>query len=531
MYGNRTLSRTRSNRLPIPPRAIVLAMISGAFLTISFPPVNLSLLSWVALVPLYKSLEHRSRLQILQLGFIAGMVHYLTLVYWIIVVLSQYGGLNPVISAVPYFLLCMYLALYPAAFSLLAAPAVRSDLFMLLTGCYWVSLEYARMWFLTGFPWCLLGYSQYRQPHLIQIADLTGVYGVSFLIVIVNSLIYRLLFRDPTITIKKAKKRFLFGEALIIVLLAGLTFGYGHYRLRAGQGADHSSKTVRAAVIQGNIDQSVKWDPEYQVRTLKTYQRLTRSTSGFAPDLIVWPETAVPFFFQDNPTLSPEVISTAIECNCDLVFGSPAYKRDQGGVKYYNRAYLISAGRMQYYDKTHLVPFGEYVPLKKYLFFINRLVPAAGDFKSGEQTAPLTHGSRSLGILICFEAIFPDLARSHARLGANMLVNITNDAWFGRTSAPYQHISMAVFRCIENRLPMIRAANTGFSAFIDPHGTLLEQSGLFQEQVLKRAFPISDSLPTFYTRYGDLFAFVAIAITLLAIIFRFIYAKRPKPTD
>jgi apolipoprotein N-acyltransferase len=282
-----------------------------------------------------------------------------------------------------------------------------------------------------------------------------------------------------------------------------------------------SVQSVNTVIVQGNIDQSVKWDPAYQEETMASYINLTRTALDFRPGLIVWPETALPFFFQDNVNFSPRVLSLAMESDAPLIFGSPAYKMVSGITRYYNRAYLLTPDDqpIKYYDKVHLVPFGEYVPFGSFLSFVSRLVPAAGDFDVGDKVTPLKHEGLSAGILICFEVIFPELARAHARKGANILVNLTNDAWFGMTSAPYQHLSMAVFRSVENRLPIIRAANTGFSAFISPRGEILAQSDLFTKAVLKAPVDISESTLTFYARYGDLFAILLLFMSLIKIFY------------
>jgi apolipoprotein N-acyltransferase len=253
---------------------------------------------------------------------------------------------------------------------------------------------------------------------------------------------------------------------------------------------------------------------------METYKRLTRKGYDFQPQLIVWPETSVPFFFQDNERFSPTIFSLAQEAGAVVVFGSPAYEQTDEGINYYNRAYLLAPGdrSLKYYNKVHLVPFGEYVPLKKFLFFIKRLVPAAGDFKAGDKIEPINHSPFSVGIIICFEAIFPELARAYARGGANILLNLTNDAWFGMTSAPYQHLSMAVFRAVENRIPMIRAANTGFSAFINHHGKIISLSPLFTENVLNGSVDIPNFPLTFYARFGDLFAFSLLMVSFIKIL-------------
>lgn len=526
--ANRTLLITSRQQPIFSVGRLLLAVISGTLLTASFAPVGMSFLSWIALVPLLKGIENESLSGAVRLGFITGMVHYLTLIYWIIIVLGHYGNLNIVLSFILYLLLCIYMALYMGAFSFLTVCSRDSRFFLLLIGSFWVALEFIRAKFLTGFPWCLLGYSQYRHLDLIQIADIFGVYGLSFLIILVNGLIYRIFFRNRKTIGQKTGSNLMKWETLMIILMVGGTIGYGHYRLSEWEEKKEDLRSIRAAVIQGNIDQSLKWDPTYQAKTLEIYQKLTRATYDFKPDLIVWPETSVPFFFQDSSDLTSEVDSISEEAGCGLIFGSPAYKQTTEGIYYYNRAYLISADRKQpeYYDKVHLVPFGEYVPLKKFLSFINRLVPAAGDFAEGDEIVMLNYRNLSMGVLICFEAIFPEIARVHVAKGANVLINITNDAWFGKTSAPYQHLAMAVFRAVENRRTLIRAANTGFSAYIDPQGKIIGRSSLFREEALKASIKISETPLTFYSRSGDLFALALLCICLIT-TFLFLLDKRP----
>ncbi len=484
-------------------------------MTASFPPGRLWFLSWFALVPLLKALEDRSISQGFKLGLIAGEVHFLTLMYWIIVVLGHYGHLNIYVSLVPLILLTLYLALYIAAFSSLMTCLEGSRFDIIFMAGFWVSLEFIRGKLLTGLPWCLLGYTQYKQLYFIQIADLCGVYGPSFVIVLINGLLYHILFKQH-----QRHPALLRWEVPVVGLVVAGTLAYGQYRLSGGKAGEKPDRMVNTAIVQANIDQSIKWDPAYQTSTMAIYQRLTREAYNFRPGLIVWPETALPFFFQDNPDFSPQVFSMAEESGAIFVFGSPAYQHSRGVTRYYNRAYLLAPHPRQppqYYDKVHLVPFGEYVPLKRILSFVSRLVPAAGDFETGNTITPLRSDDLSMGILICFEAVFPELARELARKGARILVNLTNDAWFGMTSAPYQHLSMAIFRSVENRRPMIRAANTGFSAFVGTRGEILKKSDLFHEEVLEAPVDISGASLTFYTRFGDLFAIFLLIISLLKI--------------
>lgn len=484
---------------------LLLAVLSGLLLTASFPPGRLSWVAWVALVPLFRCLQGVPAGQAFTLGFAFGLSHNLTLVYWVVVVMQHYGNLPMPVSIGILVLLASYLALYPAAFSFLYAH-LREPFHGLKTAAVWVALEFVRATALTGFPWCLVGHAQYRDLPVIQIADVAGVYGISFLIVLVNAGIYSLIF-------KRSWKRVLTDIPVTSALLA-LTLVYGYERVAE---TGRRGEPVRVAVAQGNIDQSLKWDPAYQAKTIQTYLDLTLSTASFDPDLVVWPETAVPLFFQDGGDLARAVVDAARATGTHLLFGSPAYGGPREAVHYYNRAYLVSPrGQVvTTYDKVHLVPFGEYVPLKRYLPFVHRLVVSAGDFKPGDTVAPLRFPKAAAGVLICFESIFPELAATMTRNGAEFLVNLTNDAWYGMSSAPYQHFSMAVFRAVENRRPLVRAANTGFSAFIDARGRILQASELFSEAALTGT--VAPGFPglSVYTRYGDVFAKALLGLTLI----------------
>ena len=355
------------SQAPISTSRVLLAVLSGLMLTAAFPPAKFEWIVWFALVPLLGSIKDQSPSQAFKLGLYAGLAHYLTLIYWIVVVLGHYGGLNFAASLGTFLLLCFYLALYPALFTTLCTWFNGTRSILIFIAAFWVSLEYLRAHLLTGFPWCLLGHSQYTNIDIIQIADLSGVYGLSFIIVLVNGFICRLFFKDYG----KANGSLKWDILLVVIVIAG-TLGYGHYCLLKEQTSNRSRQYLRTAIIQGNIDQSLKWDPAYQTETINTYLSLTRSTYNLRPGLIVWPETSLPFFFQNNREISPWMFSLAEESGASLLFGSPAYERTDGIIRYYNRAYLITpeAQTTQYYDKVHLVPFGEYVPLKKFLFFV-----------------------------------------------------------------------------------------------------------------------------------------------------------------
>jgi len=522
---------------------VLLTGLSGLMLTASFAPINLDWIAWISLIPLLISLENKSLSDAFKIGLLAGLFHYLTLIYWIVTVLSRYGNISPILSLAALLLLSLYLSLYMAFFALIVVTFKKNRLSSLWGASTWVALEYARSYIMTGLPWCLLGYSQYSRLPLIQISDIAGVYGISFIIVLVNFAIYNI----ASLTIKKKFLGFNTGyksevrgydhnkhnghalriigiETILTSLLIGFILLYGYNNLKEKGDNNSKGRELRAVVVQGNIDQSLKWDSDFQEETVSIYKKLSLESADFKPQLIIWPETALPYFFQDTSHLSKKVFEVAKITNANILFGSPAYVKDKDSIFYYNRAYMISKSRVfDYYDKVHLVPFGEYVPLKKYIPFVHRLVPAAGDFSTGKKVIPIHSPGLKIGALICFETIFPDISRKFAAQGAELLVNLTNDAWFGRTSAPYQHLSMAVLRCVENGLPMVRAANTGISAFILANGKIIDKSKLFVRETLQKKIKLTHK-KTFYSQLGDIFAILLIVATIIK--FLWIVIKR-----
>jgi apolipoprotein N-acyltransferase len=319
------------------------------------------------------------------------------------------------------------------------------------------------------------------------------------------------------------RKRFPFVETAMSALLVLVLIAYGVFALSREESLMKNNRALTVAMIQPNIRQDLKWDPTYQDQTMTIYEEMTLPTADKHPQIVVWPETATPFFFQDNPVYRPRVEELAKHMDAYLFFGTPAFEYEGGMMRYYNRAYLLSQkgtiiGR---YDKIHLVPFGEYIPLRRLLFFVEKLAYGViGDFSKGTITDPIRTPIASIGSLICYEAIFPESARLFARKGASLLVNITNDAWFGTTSAPYQHFSMARLRAIETRLYLIRVANTGITSVVDPTGRTRIETAIF-----KRVVVIGEVRPhermTFYTRFGDLFAQILAAFFFLPLLLGF----------
>jgi len=501
---------------------LFLAALSGVLLTGSFPKIGLDWLVWFALVPLLLAVTNVSIKESFRIGFIAGLIHYLTLLYWVVPVMRIYGYLPLYLSLVVLFLFAAVLALFPAVFCMALTATGRTPLRCVATiPLLWVTLEYARNFAFTGFPWELLGHSQYLRQHLIQIADLFGAYGVSFLIALSNTAVF---WAVAFITQKTWRNRRISRSALIcaIILFAAallLTLGYGSQRMKAVDRLITAAPTARIAVVQPNIAQVLKWDPAFQAATIKTNNRLSLAAKTENPDLIVWPESATPFFLFSDKEPTQKVLETIQQIQTDFLIGSPSYTRQEGNVVYYNSAYLISPKlkTISKYDKTHLVPYGEYVPFKRWLPFLGKVVAQVGDFAPGESGNTMPWEKGAIGVQICYEVIFPELSRAMAKNNAVLLINITNDAWFGTSGGPYQHFSMTVFRAVENRRALARSANTGISGFIDPAGRILKSTPLLKEVVLTRNLPLI-SEKTFYTRFGDLFALACLAGSIFVII-------------
>ena len=495
-------------------RDIFLSFLSGILLILSFPSFDVEVFAWFALVPLFYSIEGKGLYHSFILGFLTGVISFLGILYWIIVAVHTYGNVPLILSGLILLLLVVYLSLFIGAFAFLTrCIQIRSGLqTILFTPVLWVALEYLRSFLLTGFPWANLGYSQYLNLPVIQMADITGPYGPSFVILLVNATLFGVLHQW-------SKRTFPFKEVIItVVILLGFLI-YGYLKMGAVGRRMIQNPPLKIGLVQGNIDQSVKWDESFQKETLKIYEKLSFKVAEEKPDLIIWPETATPFFFQDAKEYQPLILDIPKKTNAFLLFGTPSYKIQKGKANHYNSAYLVSpAGEpVGKYDKIHLVPFGEYVPLQDLLFFIGSLGEGIGDFKSGKEIFNFTLPQGKFGVLICFEIIFPDLCRRFVKRGANFLVTVTNDAWFGRTSAPHQHFSMAAFRAVENRVFVARAANTGITGFIDPRGKILKEGRIFTEEAMSATIRLS-SQKTFYTLYGDVFAWACAAFSLLLLV-------------
>ncbi|OGW28100.1 MAG: apolipoprotein N-acyltransferase [Nitrospirae bacterium GWC2_57_13] len=504
------------------------SLATGLLLAAAFPSFDISWIAWIALLPLLRVLRGLTMRQALLHGFIAGLTFFAATVHWVTNSVHFYGGVPLLPASLITLLLCAYLALYPALFGVAVIQLRRNypSLLFLTAPAVWTALELARTYVFSGFPWALLGYSQYAFLPLIQLADITGVYGISFLIVLVNVALEEFLFSRRN-----------YAGLVAACLAVAATLAYGYNRLAVPL----TGESIRISLVQGNIEQDRKWDPRYQSDVIAVYGRLTKAALVQRPALVIWPETATPFYFGgggDHGALTKDLRMFVKQGDTPLLFGSPTYEiKPARAIELRNSAFFLDreGTPVAVYHKIHLVPFGEYVPLKRLLFFVDKLVEAVGDFRTGKEYTIMQVDARSnmgmgpvdISTVICYEIIFPDLVRRFVDRGTTVMTTITNDAWFGRTAAPYQHFSMAVFRAVENRVPVARAANTGISGFIDARGRILARSDIFTEAVLTQTL-IPGRDRTFYTRYGDIFSYVCLVIALLSLAANYVLPSSQK---
>jgi len=495
---------------------VLFAILSGALLILSFPKYGSSFVAWFAFIPLLFALHRVTSIrQAILLGFITGVVGYIGIIYWIAYVMVNYGYLPIYLGIILMLLLACYLSVYLAIFAAGIVYFRRKIPLYLIAPVLWICLEYCKSQLFTGFPWENLGYSQYLNLYLIQFADILGVYGLSFLIILVNASLFEII-------TKRSKREYILAAAVSLVLVT--VYIYGIFRVNNIDNLlqNPSTPSMEVSLIQGNIDQSIKWNENFQKETLNIYEDISIKNIPASGGLIVWPETAVPFNFQDENELSRQIRNLAIKTKSDFIFGSISYLRRSHYVDFYNSAYLLSPeGEVKgKYDKVHLVPYGEYVPLRNMFPFIKGLTAGIGDFSTGDGYFPLSTADRKIGILICYEGILPFAARMYKNESAEILVNITNDAWFGSTSAPYQHLSMTIFRAVETRLYLVRAANTGISAIVDPRGQIVAKTNIFQKDSLKGNVKLF-KIPTFYAKHGDILVGVCFMLSVFCLLWSF----------
>ena len=449
---------------------------------------------WVLLY----SVEGMGRSSAAKSGFSWGVIYFGTMIWWIAPTISHYGQL-PLWAAIPIVaLLVFYLASYPAmwAYAYCSLPLDAGFARAAWGAALWGVSEWLRGTILSGFPWGVVALGLSDHPFWIQPADLLGIYGVG--------VVYFFWMASGFAVVasyKRGNKKGALRSLAGFMVITSLWTIYGMERMkrfdvnnRELTSLDAAGDEVCAISVQGSIPQRLKWDPELKKLTIRRYFDLTRKGIEQCGDqpvkLAVWPETAVTTYLQDELDTLLRLITFSRENDLYLLFGAPSYESrngDRSNILYFNSAFLLNpdgtvAAR---YDKRHLVPFGEYMPLGPLSDLARAWLPTAGDFEGGKRGAILdSHHDLKIGMLICFESIFPELAMDSVRQGANVLAVITNDAWFGRTPAPYQHEAMSVFRAVEERRWLVRAANTGVSSIIAPTGERMLKTDIFMPAVI-----------------------------------------------
>ena len=501
-----------------------LPFLSALLLFLASPSVGISAFSWVSLVPFFLFLEKTTVKKAFFFGWGAGVLYFIAMLYWVTISMETYGGLTPALSISALVLLSIYMATYQGLFAYIIARTLKTNpIFPIWSVAFsWVALDYIRGFLFTGLPWMDIGYFHYLSP-IRQLADLGGHHGLTFLIVLVNGVLCRF--------IQNRSLRLSLKQTSLAIACIALACIYPTLRLSHINTLIKQAPVVQTGVIQGNIDQAEKWKPDNKLKSVNTYIRLTHEIldTENPPELILWPETALPFYPTFDPVFYHVQAETVLKENAhfELLCGAPHIIPKDKSYDLYNAALLLRPDKStSYYYKQHLVPFGEYIPLRGILPLPHAIVESIGDFSQGTEPRLLQAKQAQIGALICIEAIYPDLARQQVQDGATLLANITNDAWFGRSSAPTQHLAMTLFRAIENRRSLARSANTGISALISPTGAILESSALFSEAALVQPLPLL-SEQTFFTRVGYLFPQLCLVLAIIS----FIRTRRSKAID
>jgi apolipoprotein N-acyltransferase len=489
-----------------------LAILSGVLLALSFPRFGHPAFAWIALVPLLIALSRRQPpLRAFYLGLTSGLLYFIGTIYWTGTVVRQFGGLAMPVALLAMLLLAAYLALYPALTAVVTGRLVNraGTRALLLMPAAWVATEFARGYLFGGFPWVPLGNSQVTVLPVAQLASVFGVYGLSGLVALVNAaLACAVLFRG--------RQRMLVIAATVVLLAA--VGGWGAWRVADGA-LTREGAALRVGLIQGNIAQEDKWNPREARRIFTTYIAMTRDAVRRGAEFVLWPESSTPFMFEEDDIGEEQLRALAREVRVPILFGSDQVDRTGEALRLYNAAFLVTptGETAAVYRKMHLVPFGEYIPGKQLLYFVSPLVERMAEFAPGAAMVVLPVGEHRINTAICYEVVYPSLIREAVVNGSQLLTTITNDAWYGQSSAPYQHFALASMRAIEQGRYLARAANTGISGIVDPYGRIVRQSAIFEQTGLVEDVRILTAR-TIYSRVGDAIAYLSIVVIIAALL-------------
>ncbi len=489
---------------------ILLALASGAALALSFPNYNLSLLAWISLTLLILASVGARPLESPLYGFLHGLVFYPICVPWIDTVMRQYGNVGLLTSAAILGLIGVAGGAICAVFSwgVAMASSRTRRLACVLAPFLWVTLEFARTHLpYIGFPWNLAGYAASDNLALVQLTTLTGIFGLSFLVAAYGSfLAYAILAANQRIW----KTELAITAALILIGVSGVYF------------VPHAAPHHIAHLVQTDFPQSDSYPSNWlaiHAGEMDQLEQISDDAARRAPGLIVWPEVPAPFSLQD-PQFAERARHIASDSSGDFLVGVVDWKHDAAG-KWMatNTAVLLdtSGRRIFGYDKIHLVPFGEYVPLRRWLTFAGRLTADISDFTPGAQYSVGTLPGGKFATFICYEATFPGEVRRFTAGGAQLLINISNDGWFGRSSAPAQHLMMARVRAVENRRWLLRDTNNGYTVSVDPYGRIVAALAPDIRGQLDAPYDFRDDM-TLYTRTGNWLPWLCLIDSLLTLL-------------
>lgn len=492
-------------------RCLIAAGLGGVALSLAFRPCPVDWAAWFAFVPLFHALDRAERPGLAAAyGILFGFCFFLCDTGWVYFTMTTHGKFNPASACLLLAAMTGLLAVLPGFFALIVWGIIQRGVSLTVSAAIvWTAMEFLRATLFGGFPWDLCGYSQSGRLILIQIADITGVYGLSFLVVSVNAAFYEMwdAFRST--------RRPNWVLVAAVAGLLGITTLYGLDRLSSYSPSHVKAPGAKAGLLQANIPQELKWDQQARDYTFSAFEELGAEAVQDDASLLLWPETAVPTALHPGSPAWIRVGAVSQRLGVPMLVGAPFAVTEKSKTSYFNAALLFDGPSVRFrYDKIHLVPFGEYMPLSHILPLGPGIAARDADYTPGkEMTVMQLAGFPPFSVLICYEAIFPELAREAVIRGARALINLTNDGWFGRTAAPYQHLRMAKLRSVENRVPLLRCANTGVSAAFDPAGRMTHSIPLNTRGFFTARVGAESSAVSFYTRYGDVFALLCMVAT------------------
>lgn len=529
---------------PILRSRYLAAVLAGLLLAASFPKIGIAGLAWIAPALMLAAALGRSGGESFRIGYVAGLAYYLASLYWLLLIPYRWHSI-PLGPAAGWLSLSAYVALYPATWVWLLCPAgvlgrswTQRTLWSISGAALWIALEMLRDRLFTGFPWNPLGATQYQMVPLIQVTSITGIYGVSFLIVWVS---LSLLSAGLLIVLRPTTRSTWAVEIMLPVLVVAIVFNFGFRQLARPSAPE---RTLNVTLVQPSIPQTLIWDTSRDLDRFRELIQLSEQALTNRTDLLVWPEAAVPSYARWDTNVYPAITNLVRRHHVWLILGSddvgrPAPPAAPDKYDYYNASFLVSPDGefVSRYIKRNLVVFGEYIPLVRWLPFVKWFTPIEGGFTSGDHPVPfvLDHPDVKTSPLICFEDIFQRTAREAADDDTDFLVNLTNNGWFGDSAAQWQHAAAAVFRAVENGLPLVRCSNNGLTGWVDAQGRLRQvfrddHGTIYGPGYLTAQIPLLSPgerrVPPFYHRHGNWFGWTCVGITGVVLLRRILRRRR-----